>query len=190
MTWMCISNPSCQGALETRKWKNWLLWDFCKRGDQSQINPVSASAMLTGKFLQILKVFVTSSLLAEEFLYILENVRILYPHNMQSVRMNWKLSGWSKKCRDELESFYAYFLHIWKLMQFTRFVWKVFATKILLSGKFSLFSDSGGDEGQTEQHTNYIATKTYIYILYIEGKRTWVWREGFIRQSCTKHRVT
>ena len=57
-------------------------------------------------------------------------------------------------------------------MQFTRFVWKVFATKILLSGKFSLFSDSGGDEGQTEQHTNYIATKTYIYILYIEGKRT------------------
>ena len=35
---------------------------------QSQKNPVSASAMLTGKFLQIRKVFATSSLLAEEFL--------------------------------------------------------------------------------------------------------------------------
>ena len=36
MTWMCISNAFCQGALETRKWKNWLLWDFCKRGDEGQ----------------------------------------------------------------------------------------------------------------------------------------------------------
>ena len=34
---------------------------------QSHKNPVSASAMLTGKFLQIRKVFVTSSLLAEEY---------------------------------------------------------------------------------------------------------------------------
>ena len=34
---------------------------------QSHKNPVSASAMLTGKFLQIQKVFATSSLLAEEF---------------------------------------------------------------------------------------------------------------------------
>ena len=34
---------------------------------QSHKNPVSASAMLTGKFLQIRKVFGTSSLLAEEF---------------------------------------------------------------------------------------------------------------------------
>ena len=45
---------------------------------QSQKNPVSASAMLTGKFLRIRKVFATSSLLAEEFPDILENVRILY----------------------------------------------------------------------------------------------------------------
>ena len=36
-------------------------------GDQSRKNPVSASAMLTGKFLQIRKVFATSSLLVEEF---------------------------------------------------------------------------------------------------------------------------
>ena len=36
-------------------------------GVQSQKNPVSVSAMLTGKFLQIRKVFATSSLLAEEF---------------------------------------------------------------------------------------------------------------------------
>ena len=93
-----------------------------------------------------------------------------------------KVSGWSKKCREDLESFltililhifsqsnwqsansfpykctqwsifepflclkscknnlYAHLSQIWKLMQFTRFIWKVFATKILLSGKFSLF---------------------------------------------------
>ena len=35
--------------------------------DQSHKNPVSVSAMLTGKFLQIRKVFATNSLLAEEF---------------------------------------------------------------------------------------------------------------------------
>ena len=46
--------------------------------EQSQKNPVSASAMLTGKFLRIRKVFATSSLFAEEFPDILENVRILY----------------------------------------------------------------------------------------------------------------
>ena len=34
---------------------------------QSHKNPVSASALLTGKFLQIRKVFATSSLLAREF---------------------------------------------------------------------------------------------------------------------------
>ena len=51
---------------------------FDKDQMQSQKNPVSASAMLTGKFLQIRKVFATSSLLAEEFPDILENVRILY----------------------------------------------------------------------------------------------------------------
>ena len=38
--------------------------------------------------------------------YWLKNTRILcntkYPDNMQSVRMNWKVSGRSKKCRDEL----------------------------------------------------------------------------------------
>ena len=36
--------------------------------EQSRKNPVSTSAMLIGKFLQFRKVFVTSSLLAEEFL--------------------------------------------------------------------------------------------------------------------------
>ena len=45
---------------------------------QSQKNPVSASAMLTGKFLRIQKVFAKSSLLAEEYPDILEHVRILY----------------------------------------------------------------------------------------------------------------
>ena len=45
---------------------------------QSQKNPVSASAMLTGKVLRIRKVFVTCSLLAEEFPDYLENVRMLH----------------------------------------------------------------------------------------------------------------
>ena len=45
---------------------------------QSQKNPVSASAMLTGKFLRIRKVFATCSLLAEEFPDNLENVRMLH----------------------------------------------------------------------------------------------------------------
>ena len=62
---------------------------------QSHKNNVSASAMLTGKFLQIRKVFATSSLLAEEFPNILKMYEYYtkYPDNMQSVRMNWKVSG-------------------------------------------------------------------------------------------------
>ena len=36
-------------------------------------------------------------------------------------------------------TFYAYLSRIWKLMHFTRFIRKVFATKIMLSGKFSFF---------------------------------------------------
>ena len=70
--------------------------------EQSQKKTASASAMLTGKFLQ-------------QAHYWLKNFRIFwkmsgyytkYPDNMQSVRrMNWKVSGWSKKCWDELESF-------------------------------------------------------------------------------------
>ena len=53
----------------------WLWWHW----HQSYKNPVSASAMLTGKFLQIWKVFATSSLLAEEF-----------PDTLQII---WKVSG-------------------------------------------------------------------------------------------------
>ena len=41
-----------------------------------------------------------------------------------------------KSCKP---TFYAHLSRIWKLTQFTRFIRKVFATKILLSGKFSLF---------------------------------------------------
>ena len=47
------------------------------------------------KFLQIRKVFATSSLLAEEYPNILKMYEYYtkYPDNMQSVRMNWKVSG-------------------------------------------------------------------------------------------------
>ena len=70
--------------------------------EQSQKKTASASAMLTGKFLQ-------------QAHYWLKNFRIFwkmsgyctkYPDNTQSVRMNWKVSGWSKKCRYEQESFH------------------------------------------------------------------------------------
>ena len=50
-------------------------------------------ALLLGKFLQIWKVFATSSLLAEEFTDNLENVRMLY-----------KVSSKYARCPDELES--------------------------------------------------------------------------------------
>ena len=55
---------------------------------QSLKNPVSTSAMLTGKFLQIRKVFATSSLLAEEF-----------PDTLQ-----YKISSSYAKCQDELDN--------------------------------------------------------------------------------------
>ena len=51
----------------------------------------------------------------------------------------WSIFGpcWcTKSCKT---TFYAHLARIWKLARFTRFIWKVFATKILLSGKFSLF---------------------------------------------------
>ena len=52
----------------------------------------------------------------------------------------WSIFGpcWcTKSCKT---TFYAHLSRIWKLARFTRFIRKVFATKILLSGKFSLFA--------------------------------------------------
>ena len=51
----------------------------------------------------------------------------------------WSIFGpcWcTKSCKT---TFYTHLARIWKLSQFRRFIRKVFATKILLSGKFSLF---------------------------------------------------
>merc|ERR1711873_160941 len=59
---------------------------------QSHKNPVSASALLTGKFLQIRKVFATCSLLAEEF-----------PATLQ-----YKISRSCAKCQDELDNLEMY----------------------------------------------------------------------------------
>ena len=58
-------------------------------------------------------------------------------------------------------TFYAYVSRIWKLMQFTCFIRKVFATKILLSGKFLPFL--------TLQVTNFLFlvfdwTSTFLFI--------------------------
>ena len=50
-------------------------------------------------------------------------------------------------------TFYAYLSQIWKMMQYTRFIWKVFATKILLSGKFSFFATLvEGKQGNQVDH--------------------------------------
>ena len=52
----------------------------------------------------------------------------------------WSIFGpcWcTKSCKT---TFYAHLSRIWKLARFTRFIRKVFATKILLSGKFLLFA--------------------------------------------------
>ena len=70
-------------AARTNHDPDFFLWEIIwgnegVEGSQSQKTPVSASAMLTGKFLQLQKVFATSSLFAEKFSDILENVRIRY----------------------------------------------------------------------------------------------------------------
>ena len=52
----------------------------------------------------------------------------------------WSIFGpcWcTKSCKT---TFYVHLSRIWKLARFKRFIRKVFATKILLSGKFSLFA--------------------------------------------------
>ena len=59
----------------------------------------------------------------------------------------WSIFGpcWcTKSCKP---TFYAHLLRIWKLARFTRFIRKVFATKILLSGKFLLFVTLGSPNG-------------------------------------------
>ena len=85
--------PTCCKVLDKTQLPVWVV--------QSRKNPVSASAMLTGKCLQIRKFL-------RQVHYWLKNFRILcntkYPDNMESVRMNWKVSGQSKKCLDNLEN--------------------------------------------------------------------------------------
>ena len=50
--------------------------------------------------------------------------------------MIWEVSGWLRSCK---HTFYGHLSQIQKLTRFTCFIRKLFATKILLSGKFSLF---------------------------------------------------
>ena len=57
---------------------------------QSRKNPVSASAMLTGKFLQIQKIFATSSLLAEEFPDTLQYYA-KFPYDLKKVHIIQKM---------------------------------------------------------------------------------------------------
>ena len=71
-------------------------------------------------------------------------------YDLESFQTIWKVSGRSKKCPDHPENvavlskilqnhlLCAYVAEL-KIDAITRFIRKVFATKILLSGKFSLF---------------------------------------------------
>ena len=66
-------------------------------------------------------------------------VHISSPKDLYCKLCLWSIFGpclCTKSCKT---TFYAHLSRIWKLARFTRFIRKVFATKILLSGKFSLF---------------------------------------------------
>ena len=106
-------------------------FEFCKLSriwityDRAQANGHSARVAKTPSARQQCwpESFCKSGKFSRQVHYWLKNFRILcntkYPDNMQNV--------------------YAHLSQIWKLTRFTRFIRKVFATKILLSGKFSLF---------------------------------------------------
>ena len=78
--------------------------------------------------------------------FLMEKVPNLGVHNFKSQIWDlyckhclWSIFGpclCTKSCKT---TFYAHLSRIWKLTRFTRFIRKVFATNILLSGKFSLF---------------------------------------------------
>ena len=98
----------------------------------------------------------------------LENVRIILKMclvHLENVRMIWKVSWQSKKCPDNLQNvlnyhykctpwstfgpflclrsckhtFYRHLSRIRKLTRFTRFIWKVFATKSCCPESFHFF---------------------------------------------------
>ena len=98
----------------------------------------------------------------------LENVRIILKMclvHLENVRMIWKVSWQSKKCPDNLQNvlnyhykctpwstfgpflclrsckhtFYRHLSRIRKLTRFTRFIWKVFATKSCCPESFHSF---------------------------------------------------
>ena len=58
------------------------------------------------------------------------------PDSLERVWMIYNCTKCTKSCKN---TFCAHLSQIYKLTRFTRFIRKVFATKILLSGKFSLF---------------------------------------------------
>ena len=103
----------------------------------------SQKKLVPRKFLQIQKVFTNPESFCDKFII---GWRISEYLAIQNIQIICKLSGWTGKCPDNQYStksckttFYAHLSRIWKFTWFTRFIRKVFATKILLSGKFSLF---------------------------------------------------
>ena len=93
---------------------------------QRQKNPVGVSALPTGKFLRVRKVFTRTTLSPKtsqtwhKFLDSLESFLTVwkaseqtgeYPDSLESVRKFWKVSGQSGKFPDSLESFWI----VWKL---------------------------------------------------------------------------
>ena len=109
ITWVCcLVLRVCPGDVFCSE-ATILLFPWHPRQEQSRKNPVSASAMLTGKFLQIRKVFVKVHYWLKNF-WIRCNTKYpdiqisRYPDIQISVLMNWKVSGQSKQCLDNLEN--------------------------------------------------------------------------------------
>ena len=76
-------------------------------------------------------------------------------YDLESFQTIWKVSGPPKKCPDHPENvaglskilqnhLLCAFVVDLKIDAIYGFIWKVYATKILLSGKFSLFVTLGG----------------------------------------------
>ena len=87
-------------------------------GLQRQKNPVGASALPTGKFLRVRKVFARPESFCA-YLHKIKSKKVWkvsgqsgkFPDSLESFRTVWKVSGQSGKFQDSLESFWT----VWKV---------------------------------------------------------------------------
>ena len=108
------------GEFEVKKETSLLLYKRVGRCPQSQKNPVGVSALPTGKFLRVWKVFARTTLSPKQV-----KTWHMFLDSLESFLTVWKVSGQSGEYLESLESFRK----DWKVSG----VWKVFRQ----SGKFS-----------------------------------------------------